>query len=92
MAQIIRKLLIAWLLLLGALLLTQALPLPAGARLGYGLMWVVALTSPVAAGLLLWLAAVRLRMALYRLRVLRRAARWKGQAPPTPCIREEWGK
>jgi hypothetical protein len=55
-------------------------------------MWVVALTSPVAAGLLLWLAAVRLRMALYRLRVLRRAARWKGQAPPTPCIREEWGK
>lgn len=80
----IRKLLLAWLLLLGALLLTQVLPPPAGARLGYGLVWVVALCSPVVALLILWLVGLRIREALHRLRVLRRAAKWKRQQPLPP--------
>gem|GEM_PF-5181613 len=77
MERIIRKLLLAWLLLLGALLLTQVLPLPAGARLGYGLVWVVALTSPVVALLILWLLGLRMREILHRLRVLWRARYWR---------------
>ena len=77
MERIIRKLLLAWLVLLGTLLLAQVVPLPGGAGLSYGLIWVVALTSPVAALLILWLMGFRLREALHRLRVLRRAARWK---------------
>ena len=86
MDWIIRKLLLGWLALIGALLLMQALPLPKGAvgyvaELSYVLAWVVALTSPVAALLLIWLMLFRLREALHRLRVLRRAAKWKWKRP-----------
>jgi hypothetical protein len=75
MERIIRKLLLAWLLLLGALLLTQELP--GGARLGYGLAWVVMLTSPVVALLILWLLGLMMRETLHRMRVLWRARHWR---------------
>jgi hypothetical protein len=77
MERIIRKLLVAWLLLLGALLLTQVPPLPGGARLGYGLVWVVMLTSPVVALLILWLLGLKMCETLHRLRVLWRARHWR---------------
>ena len=80
MERIIRKLLLAW-LLLGALYLTQVLPLPGGARLGLGLVWVVALTSPVVALLILWLLGIRLRETLHRVRVLWRARHWRRKRP-----------
>ena len=91
MARIICKLLITWLLLLGALLLTQLLPLPGGVRLGDGLGWAVALTSPVVVLLLLIVVRLRLRQVFCRLRVLRRAARWQRKEPPTPWPGEGWG-
>ena len=90
MERIIRKLLLAWVLLLGALLLTQVLPLPGGARLGYGLVWVVMLTSPVVALLIFWLLGIRMREILHRVRVLRRAMKWKRKTPLTPWPGEEW--
>ncbi len=79
--RIIRRLLLAWLLLLAGVLLTQVRPFLGGARLGYWLLVVVALGSPVVALLLLWLMGLRLREAFYRLRVLRRAAKWKRKLP-----------
>jgi hypothetical protein len=79
MERIIRKLLLTWLLLLGALLLTQVLP--GGAQLGLGLVWVVALTSPVVALLILWLLGIRLRETLHRVRVLWRARHWRRKRP-----------
>jgi len=81
MERIIRKLLLAWVLLLAALYLTQVLPLPGGARLGLGLVWVVALTSPVVALLILWLLGIRLRETLHRARVLWRARYWRRKRP-----------
>lgn len=87
---LIRRLLLAWLLPLGGVLLTQALPFPGSARLGYWLMVVVALGSPVVILLLLWVVALGLLNAFYRLRVLRRAARWKRPAPPTAWFEEGW--
>ena len=77
MERLIRKLLLAWLLLLGTLLLTQVLPLPGAARLGYGLVWVVTLTSPVVAVLIFGLLAIRLRETLHQIRVLWRARHWR---------------
>ena len=77
MERIIRKSLLAWVLLLGAQLLTQVLPLPGAARLGYGLVWVLMLTSPVVALLILWLLGMRMRETLHRVRVLRRARYWR---------------
>jgi hypothetical protein len=79
--RIIRRLLLVWLLLLAGVLLTQVYPFSGSARLGYWLLVVVALGSPVVALLLLWLIGLRLREAFYRVRVLRRAARWKRKAP-----------
>ncbi len=87
--RLIRRLLLAWLLLLGALLLTQAFPFPGSARLGYGMLVAVALGSPVAALLLLWWVAIGLRDAYHRLRVLRRAAKWYCQAPSDDWLNEE---
>ncbi len=75
--RVIYSLLIAWLLLLGGVLLTQVHPFSGSARLGYWLLVVVALGSPVVALLLLWLMGLRLWEAFSRLRVLRRAAKWK---------------
>jgi len=90
MERIIHRLLLAWVLLLSTVILTQVLPFPGSARLGYWLFWVVALTSPVVV-VLLFLHVVRgLRAAFYRLRVLWRAARWKRKEPPTPWPGEEW--
>ncbi len=79
--RIIRRLLVTWLLLLGGVLLIQAYPFAGSTRLGYGLLVVVALGSPAVALLLLWLMGLRLREALYRWRVLRRAAKWKRKVP-----------
>ncbi len=87
---IIRRLLLAWLLPLGGVLLTQALPFPGSTRLGYWLMVVVALGSPVVILLLLWVVGLGLRNAFYRLRVLRRAARWKRKVPPADWFEEGW--
>lgn len=78
---VIRRLLSSWLLLLGGVLLTQAYPFAGSARLGYWLVVVVALGSPIVALLLLWLMGLRLREARYRVRVLRRAAKWKRKVP-----------
>jgi hypothetical protein len=88
---IIRRLLIAWLLLLGGALLTQAFPFPGSTRLGYWLVVAVALGSPVVALLLFWLMGQDLRRFFYRLRVLRRAAKWKRTEPPTSSwFKQEW--
>ncbi len=79
--RVIRRLLLAWLLPLAGVLLMQVRPFSGSARLGYWLLVVVALGSPVVALLLLWLMGLRLREAFYRLRVLRRAAKWKRKVP-----------
>ena len=93
MERIIRKLLLAWLLLLGALLLTQVLPLPGGAQLSLGLVWVVALTSPVVALLILWLLGIRLRETLHRARVLWRARHWRRKRPADDSwLDTTWGE
>jgi fumarate reductase subunit D len=76
MECLIRKSLLAWVLLLGALLLTQVLPLPRAVEVGYALVWVVMFTSPLAGVLILGLVVMRLREARHRLRVLRRARHW----------------
>ena len=71
----IHKLLLAWVLLLGASLLTQVFPFSGSARLGYWFLLVVALTSPVVIVLLFFVVVLGLREAFYRLRVLRRAVK-----------------
>ena len=88
--RIIRRLLLAWLLLLGGVLLTQAFPFPGSTRLGYWLLVAVALGSPVVAGLILWLMGLRLREAFHRLRVLRRAAKWKRKERSDAWALEDW--
>lgn len=85
--QLIHRLLLAW-LLLGALLLTQVLPFPGSARLGYWLIVAVALGSPVVALLLLWWVGLGLRDAYHRLRVMRRAAKWSRPAPSDAWLEE----
>jgi hypothetical protein len=90
MERIIRKCLLAWLLLLGAQLLTQVLPLPGGAQLGYGLVWMVILTSPLVALLIVWLLGLMIRETLHRLRVLRRATKWKRNLPLLYWNGEDW--
>jgi uncharacterized integral membrane protein len=92
MERIIHRLLLAWVLLLGAVIGTQVLPFSGSARLGYGLFWVVALTSPIVVVLLSLHVARGLRAAFYRVRVLRRAAKWTRKEPPTPWSGEEWDK
>jgi hypothetical protein len=92
MERIIYRLLLAWVLLLGAIILTQVLPFPGSAQLGYWLLLVVALTSPVVVVLLFLHVVWGLRTAFYRLRVLRRAARWTRKEPPTPWPGEEWNE
>lgn len=87
--RLIRRLLLAWLLLLGGTLLTQVFPFPGSARLGYGLVVAVALGSPVVGLLLLWWVGLGLRDAYYRLRMLRRAAKWRRQAPSDAWLEEE---
>ena len=90
MERIIRKLLLTWVLLLGTCLLTQVLPFPGSTRLGYWLLLVITLTSPVVVWLLFLHVGLGLRAALYRLRVLRRAAKWKHKEPRTRWPEEEW--
>jgi hypothetical protein len=87
--RIIRRLLVAWLLLFGGVLLTQWHPFPGSMRLGYWLLVAVALGSPVVALLMLWLLGARLRELGYRVRVLRRAAKWKRKEPPTTWFEQE---
>jgi hypothetical protein len=77
MPLLIRRLLLAWLSLLAALLLSQRF----APSLGYGLMLAVAAGCPVVAGLLLWVMWLRLREAWRRAQVLRRTARWKRPKP-----------
>ena len=90
MERIIHRLLLAWVLLLGAVIGTQVLPFSGSAQLGYGLFLVVAFTSPIVV-VLLPLHVVRgLRAAFYRVRVLRRAAKWTRKEPPTSWPGEEW--
>ncbi len=90
MERIICKLLLTWVVLLGACLLTQVFPFSGSARLGYWLLLVVALTSPVVVLLLFWRVGLGLREAFYRLRVLRRAARWKRKEPRAPWTGKGW--
>ena len=87
---LVRRLMLAWLLPLGGVLLTQALPFPGSARLGYWFMVVVALGIPVVILLLLWVVGLGLANTCYRLRVLRRAAKWQRPAPPTDWFEEGW--
>ncbi|NML67132.1 hypothetical protein HHL22_18155 [Hymenobacter sp. RP-2-7] len=87
--RVIHRLLLAWVLLLGGLLLLQAYPFPGSAQLSYWLVVAVALGSPVVAGLLLWLAGLGLRSAYHQLRVLRRAAQWTRQEPSDEWLNEE---
>ncbi|MGI4871835.1 MAG: hypothetical protein ACRYFX_11740 [Janthinobacterium lividum] len=69
-----RRLLAAWLLVLGGVLLVQHL---GWTQLAYWLLWAVALGCPVVAVLLLWLIWLRLREVWRRARVLWRAWRWR---------------
>jgi hypothetical protein len=87
--RIVRRLLAAWLLLLGGVLLTQWRPFPGSTRLGYWLLVAVSLGSPMVALLLLWLLGARLRELCYRVRVLRRAAKWKRKEPPATWFEPE---
>ena len=82
MEPTIRRLLLAWLALLAALLLSQQLAL----RLSDGLLVAVTVGSPVVAGLLLRPVAFGLREAIHRWRVLRQAANWKRPRPTD----DEW--
>ena len=90
--RVIRRLLSTWLLLLAGVLLTQVRSFSGSPRLGYWLLVVVALGSPIVALLLLWLMGLRLRETFYRLRVLRRAAKWKRKAPASsgPLKQPDW--
>ena len=71
-------------------MLTQAFPFPGSARLGYWLLVAVALGIPVVGLLLLWWVGLGLRDAYYRLRVLRRAAKWKRKEPSDDWMEQEW--
>jgi fatty acid desaturase len=73
MERTIRYLLLAWLLLVGGVLLSQSL---GHSRLAYGLLVTVAWGSPAVVALL-WVVWQGLRGSFRRLQVLRRAAKWK---------------
>lgn len=85
MERIIRRLLIAWLLLLGSVLVAHHCGY---ARLAYWLVWPVALGTPVVAVLLLWLEALRLPEIWHRIRVLWRARHWR--RPARSWNLDEW--
>ena len=88
--RLINRLVLAWLLLLGAVLLTQAFPFPGSTQLGYWLMAAIGLGIPLLALLALWVMSMELREAYQRVRVLRRAAKWKRKEPTTAWLEEEW--
>lgn len=88
MLALIRHLLLLWLALLAALLLSQRL----APSLNYGLMLALALGCPVVAGLLLWWAVLELRQAWHRVRVLRRAAKWPRLRRERYAQGDEWWK
>lgn len=88
--RLIRRLLLAWLLLLGSIWLTQVVPFPGSTRLSYWLVLAVAVSCPLVAGLLLWLMGLHLREVLHRVRVLRRAAKWKRKPPCDAWFEEDW--
>jgi CBS-domain-containing membrane protein len=90
MERMMHRLLLAWALLWGACILTQVLPFPVSARLGYWFFLVVVLTSPVVLVLVFLHVVLGLREAFYRLRVLRRAVKWKRKEPRTRWPEEEW--
>lgn len=92
MERTIHRLLLAWVLLLSAVILAQEFPFPGSARLSYWLFVVVALTSPVVVVLLFVHVGRGLRAAFYRLRVLRRAARWPRKGPRAPWPGKGWGE
>ena len=77
-------------LLLGASLLTQVFPFPGMVRLGYWFLLVAALTSPVV--IVLLLVVLELREAFYRLRVRRRAVKWKRKEPRASWTGEGWAE
>ncbi|MBF9219696.1 hypothetical protein [Hymenobacter ruricola] len=77
MERLLHRLLLAWLALLAALLLS----LRFAPALSYGLLLAVAIGCPVVVGLLLGLVALGLRGAWRRARVLRRAAKWRREQP-----------
>lgn len=77
MERTIRRVLIAWLSLIGGAVLTQQVPFPGSRRLGYWLLAAVVSGIPVVMAGCLWLAGLGLQDALWRIRVLRRAAKWK---------------
>jgi hypothetical protein len=87
--RLINRLLSAWLLLIGAVLLTQAFPFPGSTHIGYWLMVGIVLGIPLLALLTLWLMSIELREAFHRLRVLRRAAKWKRKEPSTSWLEED---
>ncbi len=72
------RLLAAWLLLVGGVLLAQVC---LATRLSYWLLVAVALGSPAVVLLLLWLMGWRLRAGLHRLRAWRRASSRRRQRP-----------
>jgi hypothetical protein len=77
MERLIPRLLLAWLVLLAALLLSERL----APHLRYGLLVAVACGSPVVVVLLLWRVVLGLREAWRRFQVLRRAAKWRREKP-----------
>ena len=77
MERLIRRLLLAWLILLGALLLSQRV----APQLSYGLLVAVAWGCPVVVVLLFWRVVLGLRESWHRFKVLRRAAKWRREKP-----------
>ncbi|WP_022822867.1 hypothetical protein [Hymenobacter norwichensis] len=79
MERIIRLLLIGWLLLLGGVLLAYHYGY---SLLAYRLLWAVAIGSPAVVLALLVRVGLGLRDAWHRVRVLRRARRWRRRQQP----------
>jgi hypothetical protein len=77
MERTIRRVCIAWLGAIGGAVLTQQVCFPGSRYLGYGFLVAAVGGIPVVMAGNLWLAGVELRDAWWRMRVLRRATKWK---------------
>ena len=90
--RLVNRLFLGWLALLGGVLLTQACPFPGSTQIGCWLLAALALGIPLVALLMLWLMSLELREAFQRIRVLRRAAKWKPKELSTAWLEQEWSR
>lgn len=91
--RLLNRLLLGWLGLLGGVLLMQACPFLGSTRIGGWLLVALVLGMPLGSLLMLWLVlSLELREAYQRVRVLRRAAKWKPKEPSTAWLEQEWNR